>query len=730
MIDDGSCYDDFSPDRDSTSLELNWDSLFEAQSRDLANSNVLPVASDCDVSGAAGESAGHSKDGYGARSAQASGNGDDTPEAAGHGRATEGGQAAMDGGISSAIAAPARAPPAPVVPAPGPPGPTLQVSAPQVSAIQVPAPQVATPRVAIRHPRPTRSYRHGRFIDSLDRSQSLVSQVDSAASNFTASQAMAGSAHVGNSMTVGHDSTSSVVGSSQFTNYTSPEYQPGAASYSQAPTAAGPLTYQPEISHGPAASEFDASHWQSMAGSPTDGNSVIVGHNSTSSVAGLGQFTSYASQEHQPGAGSYALASPNTAASSIYQPEVSRDPATSQFEASQAMAGSPTVGDPLRFGANSVVEYSQFTNYTSPEYQPGVGSYQQASASGSFIYQPEISRGPAASQFAASQATAGPLAVANSLTTAYNSVNSVVGYSQFPNYLSTQYQSDDVSYSQAPTAGPSVYQQISPGPAAFASESRHPNSVNLSFSGASYVVSGAPLTYPGMMYPPAPVAYEPPSLAPPVGVAFDGAPTTAPVSDPTDHVHSQSIAHVQSYQEPNRKRNRKRKRASNDQDSPRKRNKKKKDDKRFEKFILPNPYYALSPTSNPKMIRLSKSVENHGCTYISPFTGIQCWLKKNTTQPVEWLGKFDDRKEKGFFPRHRAEMLRHLAVHRQLEASTLRNLNMPESEHLATSWNDEVIDEQIIKDRDDADNQVWCEDEERKSREQLDEQLAASGLVY
>ncbi|KAG8715708.1 hypothetical protein FRC11_001006 [Ceratobasidium sp. 423] len=118
----------------------------------------------------------------------------------------------------------------------------------------------------------------------------------------------------------------------------------------------------------------------------------------------------------------------------------------------------------------------------------------------------------------------------------------------------------------------------------------------------------------------------------------------------------------------------------------------------------------------------------YACLYTDPITNDHCWTRMGCAQPREWLIAVSNglRKKgrKGFYPRHEAEMLRHLAVHRMQEAYSIRA--MPNGAQSATVWQHQLIDAQIIKDRDDPGNQFWYPDEIRKSREQLNEELAVS----
>ncbi|KEP51411.1 hypothetical protein V565_062110 [Rhizoctonia solani 123E] len=140
----------------------------------------------------------------------------------------------------------------------------------------------------------------------------------------------------------------------------------------------------------------------------------------------------------------------------------------------------------------------------------------------------------------------------------------------------------------------------------------------------------------------------------------------------------------------------------------------------------PGKYYTHPASYEPNYSGIGDAVKRYACLYIDPFNDTQCWRKKHNAQPEEWLSSLDGRKEKGFFPRNEAEMLRHLAMHRKEDVSAARAV--PRLAHLATVWQDDLIDEQIIKDRDTPDSQVWLAGEIRKSQEELDEELAASAL--
>ncbi|KAH7334219.1 hypothetical protein B0J17DRAFT_733344 [Rhizoctonia solani] len=139
------------------------------------------------------------------------------------------------------------------------------------------------------------------------------------------------------------------------------------------------------------------------------------------------------------------------------------------------------------------------------------------------------------------------------------------------------------------------------------------------------------------------------------------------------------------------------------------------------KYFTPSRYFSI-----PSLAGAGATVRNYACLYVDPYNETQCWRRMNTTQPKEWLNEMNGRKSKGFFPRHEAEMLRHLAVHRNEDVCAARV--MPCAARYATRWQDQLIDEQIVKDRDDPHNQIWYPDEKRKSLQELDEELAASGF--
>ncbi|KDN39883.1 hypothetical protein RSAG8_08534, partial [Rhizoctonia solani AG-8 WAC10335] len=141
------------------------------------------------------------------------------------------------------------------------------------------------------------------------------------------------------------------------------------------------------------------------------------------------------------------------------------------------------------------------------------------------------------------------------------------------------------------------------------------------------------------------------------------------------------------------------------------------------KLNAPGKYFSFSPRFKRDPSGAGKIAKSYGCLWQDPYNTTQCWRRKHETQPVEWLNTLG-RKEKGFFPRSEAEMLRHLAVHRRVERLAAKNV--PGLADLATAWQDRLIDEQLIKDRDDPDKQGWEPGELRKSREEIDDQLAVS----
>ncbi|KAJ1301750.1 hypothetical protein OPQ81_008981 [Rhizoctonia solani] len=140
--------------------------------------------------------------------------------------------------------------------------------------------------------------------------------------------------------------------------------------------------------------------------------------------------------------------------------------------------------------------------------------------------------------------------------------------------------------------------------------------------------------------------------------------------------------------------------------------------------------YYIPPRERGPLRLDGATVRDYACLYYDPFYEMGCWRRSRWGQPEEWLRAVSNgtrqKGKVGFFPRHEAEMLRHLAIHRKEEVLAVRA--MPKSANLATLWLDKPIDEQILKDRDDPDNQIWYPDEKRKSREELNEELTFSSL--
>ncbi|CEL57050.1 hypothetical protein RSOLAG1IB_08303 [Rhizoctonia solani AG-1 IB] len=131
-------------------------------------------------------------------------------------------------------------------------------------------------------------------------------------------------------------------------------------------------------------------------------------------------------------------------------------------------------------------------------------------------------------------------------------------------------------------------------------------------------------------------------------------------------------------------------------------------------------FEAGNPSKDPSIKRREPSVKDpdspvrkYCCWYICPSTDYACWTQ-NSTQDTEWLNVIAGRKLKGHFSRHEAECLRHLAMHRHAEwvgsQNDWRNL---ESLGTQTEWDDERIDEQIIKDIEEPDTQLWYQSEKR-----------------
>ncbi|CAE6432694.1 unnamed protein product [Rhizoctonia solani] len=238
---------------------------------------------------------------------------------------------------------------------------------------------------------------------------------------------------------------------------------------------------------------------------------------------------------------------------------------------------------------------------------------------------------------------------------------------------------------------------------------------------------------------PAPAPAPAPSLAPALAPAPTPAPAQAPQAPHPSLIRSKSISRVQSGQK--RKSSLRHQLSTvstmsigDDQGRPTKRRKNRAPSVSNTEFQLlrqlqlnaPGKYYTHPPDYKPDFSGAGDAVKGYACLYVHPFDDTQCWRKKHGAQPEEWLNSLDGRKEKGFFPRHEAEMLRHLAMHRKEDVHAARAI--PKLAYLATIWQDQLIDEQIIKDRDMPDSQVWLAGEKRKSREELEEELAVSSL--
>ncbi|KAF8711781.1 hypothetical protein RHS03_01630, partial [Rhizoctonia solani] len=134
-------------------------------------------------------------------------------------------------------------------------------------------------------------------------------------------------------------------------------------------------------------------------------------------------------------------------------------------------------------------------------------------------------------------------------------------------------------------------------------------------------------------------------------------------------------------------------------------------------------YYTLSKINKAKNARpiakKNKSLKNFACKYIGPELGDVCFMLGSNQDP-EWLMEITQNKRKsmGFFPRNEAEWLRHLAMHRHDEwIKSLRNWDSMGSN--ATEWDDERIDEQIMKDIEEPEAQVWYRSEKRNRNEEV-----------
>ncbi|CAE6336886.1 unnamed protein product [Rhizoctonia solani] len=136
-------------------------------------------------------------------------------------------------------------------------------------------------------------------------------------------------------------------------------------------------------------------------------------------------------------------------------------------------------------------------------------------------------------------------------------------------------------------------------------------------------------------------------------------------------------------------------------------------------------YYSLGPghpTKNNRNRVVPKSnpaIRNYVCRYICPSMNNACWMLSSNQDP-DWRTEISKRVDKGFFSRHEAECLRHLAMHRYDEwIKCLRNWSRMDGDGRATQWDDERIDEQIIKDIEQPDTQLWYPSERKNRNPQL-----------
>ncbi|CUA76968.1 hypothetical protein RSOLAG22IIIB_12453 [Rhizoctonia solani] len=303
---------------------------------------------------------------------------------------------------------------------------------------------------------------------------------------------------------------------------------------------------------------------------------------------------------------------------------------------------------------------------------------------------------------------------------------------------------------RAPSAaGPLIHQPgISRDPAVSGSQCQSVPSIDELLSEYPHMVLGAPspvpptildavaeaamilqLTHPELLE----LANSIPVTAEALDLALDPAAYPALTAGPTPqlagHGYSQPVTDFQSEQEPHNKR----KRTSSVMYVDSNQGPSCKRTKSQAKFVpekkegstLWSMFYSYSRAYRFELPNIADRVKQHACLYTNPFDGTQCWTKKYDAQLDIWLRYVSGWKETGFLPRHIGEYLRHLAVHRQAEASAVKDL--PELAHLATRWNDELIDAQIIRDRDVPDEQRWYPGEKLKSREELVELLNASG---
>ncbi|CEL57052.1 hypothetical protein RSOLAG1IB_08305 [Rhizoctonia solani AG-1 IB] len=115
----------------------------------------------------------------------------------------------------------------------------------------------------------------------------------------------------------------------------------------------------------------------------------------------------------------------------------------------------------------------------------------------------------------------------------------------------------------------------------------------------------------------------------------------------------------------------------------------------------------------------SSAVKLYACKYICPLTDNACW-NLDYAQDPEWRKTISKRRNKGYFSRHEAECLRHLAMHRYNEwVRSMRDWHKIKSTDQATEWDDRRIDDQIIRDIEQPDNQLWYLSEEKSRDKRL-----------